>query len=72
MVYAMIDDTAQTVARDSAPSGNSDVQSRFDRYSVATPFSSLHRSRTPPALRTLTPGRSKAPTSAKRKPASTF
>ena len=36
MVYAMIDDTAQTVARDGAAFQNYlDVQSRFDRYSVA-------------------------------------
>jgi len=36
MVYAMIDDTAQTVARDSAAFRKYlDVQSRFDRYSVA-------------------------------------
>lgn len=36
MVYAMIDDTAQTVARDGAAFQKYlDVQSRFDRYSVA-------------------------------------
>lgn len=36
MVYAMIDDTAQTVARDGAAFRKYlDVQSRFDRYSVA-------------------------------------
>jgi len=36
MVYAMIDDTAQTVARDgTAFQKYLDVQSRFDRYSVA-------------------------------------
>jgi hypothetical protein len=36
MVYAMIDDTAQTVARDGAAFWKYlDVQSRFDRYSVA-------------------------------------
>jgi hypothetical protein len=36
MIYAMIDDTAQTVARDgTAFQKYLDVQSRFDRYSVA-------------------------------------